>query len=313
MPEIKTYGPRRASLVLAFATIYLVWGSTYLAIRVAVADVPPFLMAGLRFTAGGGLLYLFLRWRGVPAPPARQWRHQAVGGLLALVGGNALTCWAEQTVPSGLTSLIVGGSPLILILIERIRPGGPRPTPGLLAGVAVGILGLALLLGPGAFPHGTRPPWRSVAALVCAATCWWSGSLYSKHVGHAGHGLMSAALQMLVGAAGMFGVALALGEPARFHPRAVPPVAWGAIVYLIVAGSLIAYPTYLWLLRHCAPSRVATYAYVNPLIAVILGWALLGEPLTPRIAVSAAIIVAAVAIITAQKQGSATQSPSAEN
>lgn len=301
MSEIKTDGPKRLHILLAFATIYLVWGSTYLGIRVAVSAIPPFFMAGMRFTAAGALLYGYLRLRGVSPPTALQWRQQAVGGLFALIGGNALTSWAEQTVPSGLTSLVIGGSPLILVLLERVRPGSPRPTAGLLCGIAVGLAGLFLLLGPGAFPNGARPPWPSVGALICATVCWWTGSLYTKHVGPGGNGLMLAAAQMLAGAAGMILIGLALGELGRFHPALVPARAWWALIYLTIAGSIIAFPVYLWLLRHSPPSRVATYAYVNPLIAVILGWALLGEPLTPRIAVSTAIIIAAVAIITVQK------------
>ena len=293
--------PSRTRFLLAFAAIYLIWGSTYLGIRVAVETMPPFLMAGARFAIAGAILFTLLRARGAAAPTMAQIRDHAIVGAGLLLGGNAVVCWAEQKVPSGLTTLILGASPLVMVLMEWMRPGGTRPAGSLWLGMAAGVGGLFLLLGPGALPDGTRPPAIYVVVLVLSSTSWWAGSLYGKHLRSGTQPLMGAAIQMLCGSVLMILTGLVLGEASRLHFAAITPQSWLAFSYLVIAGSLIAYPVYIWLLGHSTPARVSTYAYVNPIVAVILGWAVLGEPLTPRILFAAAIIIGAVAIITIQK------------
>lgn len=293
--------PSRSAFVLAFAAIYLIWGSTYLGIRVAVETMPPFLMAGVRFLLAGVVLFAWVIGHGAAWPTRAQWRDHTIIGVCLLLGGNGVVAWAEQTVPSGLTTLILGGSPLIMVLMEWLRPDGTRPTATLWLGFGVGLVGLLILLGPGAQPEGVRPPIGSLVALFFASISWWGGSLFSKHAKSGAVPLMAASLQMLTGGAIMILVGLALGETSRVHLAAISARSWIAWSYLVVAGSLVAFPVYVWLLKHSTPARVSTYAYVNPIVAVILGWAILDEPLTSRIALSAAIIIGAVAIITTEK------------
>ncbi len=293
--------PARMSLILAFAAIYLIWGSTYLGIRVAVETLPPFLMAGMRFAIAGVLLFGVLLARGAAWPTALQWRDQAIVGAFLLLGGNGIVSWAEQRTPSGITSLILGASPLIVVVFDWLRPGGKRPTAGLVAGVAVGVGGIALLVGPGAIPAGYQPPMIDVLALLFASISWWIGSFYSKHARTGTPLLMASAMQMLCGSACMLATGWALGEGTGFHLAAVTAHSWVAFSYLVVVGSVVAFPVYVWLLEHSTPAKVSTYAYVNPVVAVILGWMFLGEPLNLRIILAAAVIIGAVAIITIGK------------
>jgi drug/metabolite transporter (DMT)-like permease len=293
--------PSRTSLILAFSAIYIIWGSTYLGIRVAVETLPPFLMAGMRFAIAGVLLFGFLKFRGAQWPTAVQWRDQTIVGAFLLLGGNAVVSWAEQRTPSGITALILGASPVIVVIFDWIRPGGARPTLGLVAGVTVGIAGVAMLVGPGAIPAGSRPSSFDIAALLFASVSWWVGSFYSKHGKTRTPLLMASAMQMVAGSCCMLLTGLLLGEGKGFHPAAVSPVSWVAFAYLVVAGSIIAFPVYVWLLEHSTPAKVSTYAYVNPVVAVILGWALLREPLNLRILLAGAVIIGAVAIITIGK------------
>ncbi|HXN35075.1 MAG TPA: EamA family transporter [Opitutaceae bacterium] len=293
--------PSRGSLILAFAAIYLIWGSTYLGIRVAVETMPPFLMAGMRFAVAGVLIFTFLKLRGAAWPTAQQWRDQVLIGVFLLLGGNGLVSWAEQRTPSGITSLILGASPLIMVILDWVRPGGRRPTAILAAGVMVGIAGVALLVGPGGLPTGYRPHAADVAALFLASVSWWIGSLYSKHSRTGTPLMMASAMQMVSGSASMLLTGWMLGEGSRLGFAAVSPHSWLAFAYLVLVGSIIAYPVYVWLLEHSTPAKVSTYAYVNPVVAVFLGWAVLGEPMSLRIVVAAAIIIGAVAIITIGK------------
>lgn len=293
--------PSRGALVLAFAAIYVIWGSTYLGIRVAVETLPPFLMAGMRFAIAGVLLFTFLKLRGAAWPTAVQWREQAIIGAFLLLGGNAVVSWAELRTPSGITALILGASPLIVVIFEWLRPGGNRPRAGLLCGVAVGIAGLALLVGPGGLPADSRPPAADLVALFLASISWWVGSFYSKHLKSRTPLMLASSMQMLTGSGCMLLTGLALGESREFHPASVSTYSWAAFAYLVVVGSIVAFPVYIWLLEHSTPAKVSTYAYVNPVVAIILGWLVLGEPMNLRILLAAAIIIGAVAIITIGK------------
>lgn len=290
--------PSKTALCLAFAAIYLIWGSTYLGIRVAVETMPPFLMAGMRFALAGTLVFGFLRIRGAAWPTAAQWRDQAVVGIFLLLGGNAIVSWSELKTPSGITSLILGASPLIMVILDWLRPRGSRPTLALALGVGVGIAGIALLLGPEAIPAGYRPPPIYLAALFISSISWWTGSLYSKHVSTGTPLLMASAMQMLCGSACILLIGFILGEGRGFHIETVTTRSWMAFVYLVIVGSVVAFPVYVWLLEHATPAKVSTCAYVNPVVAIFLGWLVLGEPLNVRILLATAVIIGAVAIIT---------------
>jgi drug/metabolite transporter (DMT)-like permease len=294
--------PARAGLILGFGVIYLVWGTTYLAIRVAVTGMPPFLLAGVRFVAAGAALYLFLRLREGPRPVAARWLDQSLAGL-CLVGGNAIVCWAEQRVPSGLSALVVGTAPFFMVFFAWLLPGGVRPSRAVAAGLVLGGAGLAILFGPGAFAPGQRPPILSVAALLVSSALWCLGSVYSKHTGAKTAPVWAAAMQMLAGGAAMLGGSVALDEAGRFRLAAMTLNSWSAFLYLTVAGSLVAFPTYIWLLRHNSPARVATYAYVNPAVAVMAGWLFLGETFPLRSLLAIPVLLGGVAVITAAGAG----------
>jgi drug/metabolite transporter (DMT)-like permease len=290
----------RTSLLLAFSAIYLIWGSTYLAIRVAVETLPPFLMAGTRFLVAGTLLYVWLTLQGRARATPRQWRDNLVVGALLLVGGNGLVVWAEQAIPSGITTLIISISPLFMVLLDWMLPRGTRPTWPTFTGLALGFGGLVLLIGGGAPGGVPLDRWRC-AGLLLACVTWTIGSLYSRYTREPAEPLTAATLQMLLGGAFMLLIGLGRGEAAGFHLADLTPRAIAAWSYLVIAGSLIAFPSYVYLLKHSTPARVSTYSYVNPVVAVFLGWLILGEPVTRRTLVASAVIVAAVAIITTQR------------
>jgi drug/metabolite transporter (DMT)-like permease len=292
---------------VAFATIYLVWGSTYLAIRVAVETIPPFLMAGVRFTVAGTLLLTFLRWRGNPWPTARQWGINAIIGTFLLLGGNGLVVWAEQTIPSGITALLIGVGPLFIVLTEWAWPGGQRPGVMTFLALLIGFAGVTWLAAPweDAGQGGFNP--AGMIAILVACCSWGIGSIYSRHAHHGANAFIASAQQMLGGGAALLLVAALHGDFHTFDYAHVSAASLRAFFYLIGMGSLVGFSTFVWLMKHAAPARVATYAYVNPIVAVFLGWLLLDEPIGPRTLGASAVIVTAVAMITMQ-QGKASAS-----
>jgi drug/metabolite transporter (DMT)-like permease len=290
--------PARSLVLAAFAAVYLIWGSTYLAILFAIETLPPLLMAGARFLAAGAILYAVMRLRGVPAPAARHWRAATIVGGLLLLFGNGGVVLAERTVPSGVVALLVALVPAWMAAFEWMRRGGLRPTARVMVGVAVGFAGTVLLVGPAELAGAERvDPYGTMLVLV-GSMAWAAGSIYSRTVELPSSPLLTTAMQMLAGGALLAAAGLVSGEAlavdaAGFSTRSVL-----AFVYLVVFGSLVGYPAYTWLLRVSTPARVSTYAYVNPVVAVFLGWWLAGEPMTPRVLVAAAVIVAAVVVIT---------------
>lgn len=300
-PAVAPAAPARSALLLGFAAIYLIWGSTYLGIRVAVETMPPFLMAAVRFAIAGGGLLAFLKWRGAAWPTVRQWRANAVIGTFLLLGGNGLVAWSEQYLPSGITALLIGVGPLFIVLTEWAWPGGTRPTALTLGALALGFVGVAWLAAPWESSGQGRLDVPAVIAILSACLFWGIGSIYSRHAKHGADPLLASALQMIGGAVALGLVALLHGDLARLSIGAIAPRSWLALGYLIGIGSLVGFSTFVWLMKHAPPARVATYAYVNPIVAVFLGWLLLGEPINSRTVVASAIIVAAVAIITTQK------------
>ena len=290
----------RTALLFAFAAIYLIWGGTYLAIRVAVETLPPFLMAGVRFMVAGVILYVWLAFKGRAGATPRQWRDNTLIGALLLVGGNGFVVWAEQKIPSGMTTLIISISPLFMVLLDWMRPDGIRPTWITFLGLALGFGGLVLLIGGGAPGGASLDLWRC-GGLMISCICWSIGSLYSRYVRNPADPMTAATLQMLLGGALMILVAVIRGETGDFHLAAVTRRSVLGWVYLVAAGSLVAFPCYVYLLKHSTPARASTYAYVNPVVAVFLGWLILGEPVGARVFLASVIIVAAVAIIITQR------------
>ena len=289
--------PKRAKLVAAFAAVYVLWGSTYLAIRFGVETLPPFLMAGTRHLTAGLLLFAWTRIRGEPRPDRGNWRTAFFVGGLMLLGGNGLVTWAEKRVPSGLAALIVASVPLWMALIDGVQKR-VRPRLPVVVGLLAGLGGLLMLVAPGRFAGNGRPDLLGAGALLLAALCWTTGSLYSRHHARLPQSVLtSTAMQMIGGGTLLWLVGLAAGEGARLDLQAVSARSLLSLAYLIVFGSLVAFSAYVWLLRVTTPARVSTYAYVNPVVAVFLGWAFAGEAVTLRIALATIAIVGSVALI----------------
>jgi drug/metabolite transporter (DMT)-like permease len=291
--------PRRLLLWAGLLVLYLVWGSTYLGIRIAVESIPPFIMAATRFFIAGVVL---LAWsiaregRDFRWPSRREWRDTFIVGALLLGGGMGLVAWGEQTIPSGITALLIAMMPVWVAVLGRIVFGETLPRAAVV-GVAVGLAGVAILVGPSNDPIERLAP-AGVLALIVSPICWSSGSLFSAHRARLpAQPLVATGGQMLAGALVLTTFALLTGEPARLDLAAISTQSLAALVYLTVIGSLVAFTTYVWLLRVAPLPLIATYAYVNPVVAVILGWLVLREPLTPRTLVAGAVIVFAVALI----------------
>jgi drug/metabolite transporter (DMT)-like permease len=304
--------PRR-HIVAAFAAVYVIWGSTYLAIRYAVETIPPFIMGGTRFVIAGLILYAWSRKRGAEAPTSAQWRAAAVTGVLLLVGGNGAVIWSEQHVASGLVALIVAIVPLWMVALDWLRPGGTRPGRAVFVGLALGLIGLALLIGPDAIaPHGaSKIDVREALVPVFGSMLWAGGSIFSRYAPRPSSAQMATGMQMLTGGAAFLVVSLIAGEPRHFSIAAVTTPSLIGYLYLLTFGSLLGFTAYIYLLGATTPAKASTYAYVNPVVAVILGWAVAGEPFTLRMFVAAAIILGAVALITLANAKRSAPTPAA--
>lgn len=285
-------------VITALITVYIVWGSTYLAIRFADETLPPLLMAGARFLIAGAAMYLWLRARGAPRPSASEWRTGLVVGLLLLVLGNGGVVWAELTLPSGIVALLIGTVPLWMAIFDWLRPGGTRVNLGVVVGLLFGFAGIALLISPTDFAGGAHLNLWIVALVLVAAMCWAAGSLYSRSGRLPANPLMGTAVEMLAGGALLLVGGSLAGEWPTLDPGAISSRSLLGLAYLILFGSLVGFTAYIWLLRNATASVVSTYAYVNPIVAVFLGWAFAGEAVTLRTLLAAAIIVAGVAVIT---------------
>lgn len=282
--------PSRVKLLLAFAAIYVLWGSTYLAIKLAIDTIPPFLMAGARFLAAGSVLYAVGARQGQPHPTRRHWRNAAAGAVLLFVIGNGGVTWAEQAVPTGAAALVIATLPAWLLVLDWGYGGRTGPRVREVVGIALGLTGVAALSAPGGIdPVGT-------AVLLAAAVGWAIGSLFNRYSDLPSSPVRSSGMQMLAGGAVLVAVGLAFGEGERFDPGAVSAVSVGALAYLI-AVALVALPAYNWLLTATSPALVGTYAFVNPVVAVLLGWAAAGEVVTGRTALAAALVVFGVMLL----------------
>ena len=292
----------RARLIAAFAAVYVIWGSTYLAIRFAVETLPPLLMAGARFTIAGTILLLFSRFRS-PAqrPTPLDWHTGVVSGLLLLLGGNGGVVWAEQRVPSGIAALLVAVVPLWIVLLNWMRPSGHRPPLLVFAGLGLGLAGLAFLVGPEALEGRGAIDIAGAGVLILASLSWAAGSLYTKYAPRPSSGLNGAATQMIAGGGLLVVAATLFGELTRLDLAHASSRSILGFFYLVTFGSLIGFTAYVYLLAHTTAAKAATYAYVNPVVAVFLGWAFANEGVTSRTLVAAAVILAGVAIITAAR------------
>lgn len=306
--------PRRHrwQTLLAFAIIYFVWGSTYLAIRVGVREVPPFLLAAVRFFAAGIVMYLWMRARGTPSPTRREWAGVSLLAVLIFVLDYGLVFWAEQRVPSGIAAVMMATIPVFMALAEILFLRTQKLTLRLGFSLLVGMGGVAVLVSRSA-GFGEGPIDTSGAiALVVAAISWSVGSVLTRKLPLPKSKPMSSGAQMLAGGFLLTLTALALGEFRGFHVQAVSLGAWLALVYLIIAGSIIAFTAYVWLIHHESPTKVGTYAYVNPVVAVFLGYFLGGEGLGARTVVGTALVLVSVIVITTAPKKSPELKPVVE-
>lgn len=290
----------------AFALVYLIWGSTYLGIRYAIETIPPFLMAGARFLLAGIALYAWVRLRGTPKPEPRHWRNAGIMGILLLLCGNGGVVWAEQTVPSGVTALLIAIVPLWMVILDWIRPGGRTPSVGVIIGVVVGLVGVLELVGFNTLRGGQgdiNP--LGAAVLIISSFAWSVGSLFGREA-ILPTPFLTTAIEMIVGGAALLLTGFFSGEAAHFDVRAISLTSLISFLYLVTFGSLVAYTAYTWLVRNVSAAAVGTYAYVNPVVAIFLGWLIAHEPITKNTTIGATIIIAAVAIITSTNTSSQT-------
>ncbi len=292
----KTDGATRRRILLAYLSVFVIWGSTYLAIRIGVRDVPPALFAGLRFVIAGSAMLVYGKFTGRIMPAKLDHlRTLSIVGIFLLVGGNGLVTWSEQWVDSGLAALIIATVPLFMSSIDSLTPGGHRLSPLGWFGILIGFAGVVVLVSPSlGLTEGEQIEPAGIVGLVCASFFWSVGSVYSKRRAVGGDIFMNSAVQMLAGGIVLLIVGLLTGEGVRAQFTASGVL---SLLYLIIFGSIIGFTSYAYLLRHVPPAKASTYAYVNPIVAVLLGALVLSEPLDARIAIAAAVILGGVAIV----------------
>ena len=293
----------KSRIWIALLALYIVWGSTYLAIRFAVETIPPFLMAGTRFLVSGLILYVWRSLSGDPKPTARQWRSAVIVGLLLVLGGNGIVSWAEQHVASGIAALMVASIPLWIAILDAARPGSIKPDWKIVLGLLIGFGGITLLItsSRGLTPSDGRD-FVGLFALLLAALLWSIGSIYGRDSDMPESSLLGTGIEMLGGAAGLMLVGTVSGEWRGLNLSEVSTASLLGLVYLILFGSLIGFVSYTWLLRKAPLSLVSTYAYVNPVVAIFLGAWLGSETINARIILSALIIIGSVAVINLSRQ-----------
>lgn len=291
-------------LIAAFFAVYVFWGSTYLAIKYTIETLPPFLMAGTRFAFAGGILFVWARFtQDYERPNFQHWKTAAIVGTFLLLGGNGAVVLASHYIPSSMTALLVATEPLFVVMLSWLWLRTGRPNWKVAAGLIVGFFGVYLLISgkDSATDVAGYGEWFGYAAVIIGALSWATGSIYGLKATTPKSSLLTAGMQMLAGSVSLFVVGLIRGEHTTFDPAAVSSNSIFALFYLIIFGSLIGFTAYSWLLKNAQPAMVATYAYVNPVIAVILGWSVAGESLTTQMLIGAFVIVASVILITANK------------
>jgi drug/metabolite transporter (DMT)-like permease len=296
--------PKKVWIIVAFAALYLIWGSTYLGIRFAIETIPPFLMAGTRYFLAGLIMFAIARTQGPLRSTWADWRTASIIGGCLILGGNGGVTMSEKFIDSGLASLIVATVPIYITLLGWLVGMAQRPKPIVWMGLAGGFVGVAILLGPALrfSSNGGNRPAIGISILLCSSFIWSAGSLYSRIAKGEDSPVLAAAQQMLCGGLLLILASLLIGESSRFHPDEISTLSLGAFAYLVLIGAIVGFTAYIWLLRHCDPAKVVTYAYVNPIVAVLLGAAFAGETLSARTLIAAALIIGSVAlVITAQQ------------
>jgi drug/metabolite transporter (DMT)-like permease len=288
--------------LFAFSAIYIIWGTTYLAIRLAIDTIPPFFMAGLRFTTAGLLFYSWCYWRFDKKPDTKDWRKAAIPAIFMFVLGNGTLTWSEQFIPSGLAALILATLPIWMILIDWIFAKGRQPDTLTITGITLGLIGVALLTGIDESIL-IRPSEQGISVisgifiLVFAAMSWAAGSLFARYTKSSLPLQFTISMQIIVGGIVLIIISLFQGEWSRFHMQSISFISLMSMGYLIFFGTLLAYSAYIWLLRVSTPAKVGTYAFFNPLIAVFLGWLLIDEPITSRTLVGAGFILISLLLV----------------
>ena len=293
----------KTKIWIALLALYIVWGSTYLGIRFAVETIPPFLHAAFRFLISGAILFVWRRSAGYPVPTTSNWKATAIVGAALLLGGNGLVAWAEQSVPSGIAALMISTSPFWLVLFEAMRTGGTRPSWQAILGLFIGFGGVFILIGPAEIT-GAESSFDTfgIILLLLAPLFWSMGSIYARSADMPKSTLLSTGMQMLTGAVALFVVSMIKGELNGFSFGLVSMRSWLALAYLVTFGSLSGFVSYGWLLHNAPVSLMSTYAYVNPVVAVLLGNLLANEPLNGRILIAAGIIIGSVIFINSARQ-----------
>jgi drug/metabolite transporter (DMT)-like permease len=293
----------KTKLWIALLALYIVWGSTYLAIRFAVETIPPFMHAALRFLLSGAILFVWRRMAGDEMPTLGNWKSTAIVGALLLLGGNGLVALAEKTVPSGIAALMISTSPFWLVLFESLRAKGSKPTWLSILGLVIGFGGVFLLIGPAEITgSGQKFDTFGTIMLLIAPVLWSLGSIYARGADMPKSTLMSTGMQMLAGSVALFIVSVATGELNGFSFGQVSLRSWEGLAYLVTFGSLVGFVAYGWLIHNAPVSLFSTYAYVNPVVAVFLGWLLAGEVLNARTVLASAIIIGSVVLINYARQ-----------
>jgi drug/metabolite transporter (DMT)-like permease len=282
----------------AMVAIYLVWGSTYLAIRFAVTTIPPFYMASARFLLAGSVLFLFRRLSGDPLPRLKEWRSAGIIGLFLLLGGNGGLVWAEQRIPSSLAALLVGTVPLWMVMIDALKPGGKWPRWQVMIGVVIGFGGIALLFWPGQMVGGSKVDLTGALVVLIGSIAWAIGSLYARKASLPSSPLLGTSMEMLIGGISLLLVGTLAGEANQINLQVITTQSFLGVGYLVVFGSLVGFAAYTWLLRVAPTSLVSTYAYINPLVAILLGYLFANETLSIRTLIAAAIILGSVVLTT---------------
>ena len=304
--------PTKIRILIAFAALYLVWGSTYLGIRFAIESIPPFLMAGSRFLLAGVIMFAIAWSQGAYKASWANWRVSLIVGACLLLAGNGGVTIAEQYIDSGLAALIVAIVPIYIVILGWATGTAPRPAPIVWLGLIGGFAGVGFLLGPALrfSSNSGRHPAIGMSILLVSSFIWSAGSLYSRSAKHAASPFLTAAQQMLCGGLLLLLAGLLTGELRSFHLHSVSMLSLASFIYLIIIGAVVGYTAYIWLLRHCDPAKVATYAYVNPIVAVLLGAGFAGEKLSIRVLIAAALIIGSVAIVITMQQLRARAEPS---
>jgi drug/metabolite transporter (DMT)-like permease len=303
--------PTKIRILIAFAALYLVWGSTYLGIRFAIESIPPFLMAGMRFLLAGVIMFAIAWWQGAYKSSWANWRVSLIVGACLLLAGNGGVTISEQYIDTGLAALIVAIVPIYIVILGWATGITPRPLPIIWLGLVGGFAGVGVLLGPALrLPvNGGRHPAIGMFILLVSSFVWSAGSLYSRTAKHAASPFLTAAQQMLCGGLLLLLAGILTGELRSFHPQSISMLSLASFIYLVIIGAVVGYTAYIWLLRHCDPAKVATYAYVNPIVAVLLGTAFAGETLSFRVLIAGALIIGSVAIVITAQQLKARAEP----